>query len=96
MIKYLEKDFKEEIKDKVILVDFYADWCYPCKIQGEILNTVKDIDILKVNIEQHRELAEEYNVMSIPYLIIFKNNKIIKKHVGLLNITELNEFIKTE
>ena len=55
MIKYLEKNnFNEEIKDGKVLVDFYADWCGPCKMLGEVLLELEDLNILKVNVDEQR------------------------------------------
>lgn len=93
MIKVLEKDFEKEIKDKKILVDFYADWCGPCKMQAEILHAVDFIDILNVDVDKFSDLARSFGVMSIPTLILFENGKLIKQHVGMMNESQLKEFI---
>lgn len=59
MIKYLEKNnFNEEIKDGKVLVDFYADWCGPCKMLGEVLLELEDLNILKVNVDEHPEIGQ--------------------------------------
>ena len=72
MIKYLEKDnFEEEVKGKKILIDFYADWCGPCKMLGEVLESIEEVDILKINVDQFPNLATKFGVMSIPTLILF-------------------------
>lgn len=94
MIKYLKDNFDNEIKDKRILVDFYADWCGPCRMLTAILEKNNDIEILKVNVDQFPELAQKYGVMSIPNLILFDNNKISKQHIGFLNEDELKDFLK--
>lgn len=94
MIKYLENDFDKEIEEKKVLVDFYADWCGPCKMMGTILERIEGIEILKVNVDTFPELAQKYGVMSIPSLFIFENGKPIKNHVGFMNEEELNDFIK--
>ena len=94
MIKYLEKDFDEEISNKKVLVDFYADWCGPCRMMGSVLENFKDIDILKVNVDKFDDLAQKYGVMSIPNLILFDHGKQVKNHVGFMNEDELKEFIK--
>lgn len=95
MIKYLENadDFNKLIKDKV-LVDFYADWCGPCKRLGTILEEINSIDILKVNVDLFQDISNKYGVMSIPTLIIFDDAKEIKKSIGFKTKEELEEFIK--
>lgn len=94
MIKYLENDFEKEIKDKKILVDFYASWCGPCRMLTEVLEGIEDkIDILKVDVDKFPEIARKYGVMSIPNLILFENNQIVKSQVGFLNENELLDFI---
>lgn len=96
MIKYLEKNFDEEIKNKKILVDFYANWCGPCKMLGEVFEEVEnkiDIDILKIDVDAFPEIASRYNVFSIPTLYLIENSNIIKSHVGYLNPKELLSFI---
>ena len=95
MIKYLEKeeDFNNLIQSKV-LVDFYADWCGPCKRIGSILEEINDIDILKVNVDLFQNISNKYGVMSIPTIIIFDKGNEIKKSIGFKTKNELLEFIK--
>lgn len=94
MIKYLEdNDLDSKLKDKKILVDFYADWCGPCKMLGTILEEM-DFPILKINVDKFPELARKYGVMSIPTIILFDNGKEIKKNIGFLGKNELEEFLK--
>ena len=83
MIKYLEKqeDFNEIIKGEV-LVDFYADWCGPCKMMGTILEEIDFVDVLKVNVDDYPEIATKYGIMSIPTLIKFKDGEEVKKTIG--------------
>ena len=94
MIKYLENDFDREIENKKILVDFYADWCGPCRMMGNVLENMKDIEILKVNVDKFPDIAQKYGIMSIPNLILFNNNEQAKNHIGFMNEDELKEFIK--
>lgn len=90
MIKYLEKNnFNEEIKAGKVLVDFYADWCGPCKMLGEVLLELEDLNILKVNVDEHPEIAKEYGVMSIPTLIVFKEGQEINKNIGFIAKEEI-------
>lgn len=94
MIKYLSNDFEKEIKNKKILVDFYASWCGPCRMLTEVLESIEDeIDILKVDVDKFPKIAAEYGVMSIPNLILFENNQVVKNQVGYLNKEELLKFI---
>ena len=95
MIKYLEKeDFDKEIEGSTILVDFYADWCGPCKMMGSILESIKTIDILKVNVDTHEDLARQFGIMSIPTMGLFKNGELVNKMVGYHNQDEIEQFIK--
>ena len=95
MIKYLEKDnFEEEIKEEKILVDFYADWCGPCKMLGQVLETIEEIDILKVNVDEFPELAQKYGVMSIPTLIYMEKGKEKNKLIGFAPKEEVLNLIK--
>lgn len=95
MIKYLkEENFESEIKNKKVLVDFYADWCGPCKALGEVLEQLDDIDILKINVDEHQDLAIQFGVMSIPTIILFDNGKEVKKNIGFLSLDDLKEWMK--
>lgn len=70
---YNGENFDEIIKNRV-LVDFYADWCGPCKMLGPVLEKVNDIDIIKVNVDMYGELSRKYGIMSIPCLILFEDD----------------------
>jgi thioredoxin 1 len=95
MIKYLSNEnFDEELKGKTILVDFYADWCGPCKMMGSVLETINSIDILKVNVDEHNEIARRFGIMSIPTIMIFKDGQEATKVVGYRNQDELEQLIK--
>lgn len=101
-MKTLNKlEFYEEIqKNKVILVDFYAVWCGPCRMQAPILEEVeehyfdnKNVMICKLDIDENNEIAIENGVMSIPTLIIFKNGKMLEKIIGLTDKEDIIEKI---
>ncbi len=91
------EDFKKEVlaSNKVVLVDFYADWCGPCRMLAPIMEEVsKDYDVYKVNVDDEEELAYEYKIMSIPCVIAFKDGKEIKRSVGLVDKETILEMVK--
>lgn len=94
MIKYLknEEEFLDLISDGNVLVDFYAEWCGPCKIMGEILESV-DGNIVKVNTDTFPNLAQKFGIMSIPTLILFKDGSEVDKLIGLQSKNDIIEFI---
>ena len=94
IINYNSENFNELTKEKV-LVDFYANWCGPCKmIAPELEKISNDIKIIKVDIDKYNDLAREFAVMSIPCLILFENNKEVKRNIGFMPENKLKEFIK--
>lgn len=97
-MKYLEnEDFKEEVKEGKVLVDFYADWCGPCKMLGEVIEEVSqemDIKILKVNVDKHEDLARKFGVMSIPYIVLYENGEAKRSNLGFMMKEDLKKFIE--
>lgn len=93
-------DFKKIIsEDKPVLVDFFATWCGPCRLQGPILEQVKSrigdsASILKIDIDQNGPLAAEYNVRSVPTLILFKNGEAVWRAVGLQQADVLEQKLR--
>ncbi len=87
MIKELEtENFNNEIEKDLVLVDFYATWCGPCKMMHPVIEEIsknnESLKILKVNVDNHDDLAREYMVMSIPTLMLFKDGKLVEKNIG--------------
>ena len=95
MVKHLESEneFNELIKGRA-LVDFYADWCGPCKRLAPLLEELEGIDIIKVNVDMFDNLSRSYGIMSIPTLILFDSGEEIKKIIGFQTEAEIKEFIK--
>ena len=101
MLKLEEKNFEEEVlkTDKKVLVDFYADWCGPCKMMLPVIDDIaKELDgkvkVGKVNVDNNQELAIQYDVMSIPTIMVFENGKSIKTFVGVTDKQEILEVLK--
>ena len=80
-----------------VLVDFYADWCGPCKMVGPLVAQIADehddVAVVKVNVDDEMELAEKFGVASIPTIILFKDGKEAKKNIGAMSKAQLEEFI---
>ena len=93
-MKILESnEFDNAIASGVVLVDFYADWCGPCKMLGPVLESM-DANILKVNVDSHEELAASFGVMSIPTICFFKDGELKRKEIGFRNKDDLENILK--
>lgn len=85
------ENFQKEVLEskEPVLIDFFADWCGPCKMVSPIIDEIaeekKDIKVGKINVDQQGELAMEYQVMSIPTLMVFLDGKVIRKSMGAQN-----------
>lgn len=82
----------------LVLVDFYADWCGPCKMMSPILQEVKTnlkeaVKIIKVNVDQHQDLASHFMVRGVPTLMLFKKGKMLWRQSGVLSSKDLTEII---
>ena len=94
----LNNNFDEIISNNAkVLVDFYADWCGPCKMVGPLISQIadehEDVAVVKVNVDDEMELAEKFGVASIPTIILFKDGKEAKKNIGAMSKAQLEEFI---
>jgi len=98
--KFTEDSFESEIKKGIVLVDFYADWCGPCRMMTPVLEKVADessgkVVIAKVDIDSAQSIASNFQVTSVPTLILFKDGKAMGRLVGLRDAETIKEFIST-
>lgn len=93
IIHLTNENFNELIKEKV-LVDFYANWCGPCKmIAPELERVESDVKVIKVDVDEFEDIAREYGVMSIPTLVLFNEGKEIKRTIGFIDKEKIEKFI---
>ena len=94
--------FENEISGNVpVLVDFWAEWCAPCKALAPILDEVADelagkIVVTKVNLDENQDLAMKYSIRSIPTLLLFKKGELLDMKVGLLPKSDLEQWIQSK
>ncbi len=97
MVKEINRDsFKKEVLDssEVVLVDFYANWCGPCKMLSPIMESISNsVKVCKVNVDDEDELASEYGISSIPCVIAFKDGKEINRSIGLKQKDEILKMV---
>lgn len=101
--QFTDANFAEDVmkasNDKPVLVDFFAPWCGPCKMQGPIVDEVSDLMgdkaiVGKLNTEEAPTTASEHNVMSIPTLLVIRNGKVVETMVGMQTKETLVEILK--
>lgn len=100
VLEVTSESFEKEVleSEKTVLIDFYADWCGPCKrlspIVDEVANEIEDIKFVKVNIDNAEDIAIKYQVMSIPTLVVIKNGEEANRSVGLIDKEQIIDLIK--
>ena len=95
MLKYLESEnFNEVIGSGLVLVDFYASWCGPCKMLNPVLERLgDDYDIVKVDVDKFDLLAREYGIMSIPTLIVFRDGVVVDTMLGFRSYEDIKDVL---
>lgn len=90
-------EFEELIKNECVFVDFYADWCGPCKMLDMVLEEVEtecpNVMFVKVDSDRFRSIAKDYKVLTVPSLFIFSGGKVVRNQTGFMRKEELLEFI---
>ena len=100
IIKVDISSFENEVLNHlgIVLVDFWAEWCGPCKMQLPILEKISDeipsVKICKVNVDENTDLAVKFGIRSIPTMMVFKNGEKVEQLIGLKNKKELSEKLK--
>lgn len=99
-LKISKRNFQQEVlnSNKPVLIDFWASWCGPCKMLSPVIDEIAtenpDIVVGKINVDEEPVLAQEYNIMSIPALFVFKEGKLAKKSIGVQSKGEILNLIK--
>ncbi len=88
-----EKNFESLINKDLVLVDFFATWCGPCKMLGPVLESLENIDVVKIDVDECPDLARKYAIMSVPTLMIFSNGDLKNKQSGFMPKEVLEEWI---
>lgn len=100
VLKVTSENFEEEVlkSDKTVLIDFYADWCGPCKMLSPIIEAVanenEEIKVVKIDVDSAQDLAIEYQVMSIPTIVVIKNGQEVNRTVGVVSKSQIEEMVK--
>ena len=93
-----EKEFDKLTKEGLVLVDFYADWCGPCQMLTPILEELskknENLKIVKINVDEHQQLAVQNKVLSIPAIKIYKDGKLVNQAVGYQELEDLEALLK--
>lgn len=100
ILKINEDNFEKEVleSEKTVLIDFFADWCGPCKMLSPIIEQFakenEKVKVVKINVDELPDLAVKYGVRSIPTLVVIKNGEEVNRSVGLIDKSEILELVK--
>ncbi len=101
VLKITSENYETEVlnSDKLVLIDFYADWCGPCRMMSPIIDEIAEemsgkIKVGKINVDENQDLAMEYGIMSIPTIVMIKDGKAVKNLVGVRDKNEIKDTLK--
>jgi len=97
MLQLNEANFHENIQNTegVVLVDFYADWCGPCRMLSEVLEELESVTIYKIDTEESKNIATEFKVSALPSVVFFKDGKEVERLIGLRSARDLQRVINS-
>ena len=100
VIKITKDNFEKEVlqSDKKVLVDFFANWCGPCKMLSPVVDEVAEesdaYKVCKVDVDENQELAQKYRVMSVPTLVVIENGQVVGQSVGFVDKAKVKEMLQ--
>ena len=100
VLEVTSKNFEQEVlkSEKPVLIDFYATWCGPCKMLSPIVEEIaeenEDIKVVKIDIDKEQDIAVEYEIMSIPTLVVIKDGQEVNRSVGVIGKSDILELVK--
>lgn len=100
IINVTRENFENEVlnSEKTVLIDFYANWCGPCKMLSPVVeqfaNENENVKVVKINVDDEQNLAVEYGVMSIPTLVVIKNGQELNRSVGIVSKNDILNLVK--
>lgn len=100
IIQVNNENFEKEVlnSERTVLIDFYADWCGPCKMLSRVVEQFasenENVKVVKINVDDEQNLAVEYGVMSIPTLVVIKNGQEVNRSVGLVSKDDILNLVK--
>ena len=97
--KVTDETFKSFVDDnRIAIVDFWASWCYPCQVMGQVIESLakehRNVSFGKLNVDENRKVTDRYSIMTIPTLLYFKNGELVDRSVGTLPKEALEKKIK--
>lgn len=94
-----DNNFKDSVKEGLTFVDFWAPWCGPCRMLSPVIDSLSEkykgkINIVKINIDENKEVASKYGIMSIPTMVLFKDGKAVEKVSGFHPLEALDSYLQ--